>query len=194
MTTLSPKYQQTLTKQKAQCYKNKRVGEQVYKVIRKGIDPNATRYIDWLEKGVFEALNCGYLSDVLLEIYHPTARSTSNSGSASSSSAENTKRLCEMYAFSVVYGNSNIQLSLADTKESQLTKENTSQFQKKNIFKSSKQLLNAILRMTQSLAPLPTKHIISIRVRSCVHHIHPILLQYVTIDTDSNLVIIIIIH
>lgn len=127
---------------------------------------DARRYIEWLEKGVFDALHRCYLNVVLLEIY-TVADSGCVPHDATGHDDENhgqfkKDKLIEMYAFTVTYGESGAQLMMAN----KVNGNREEILQRQSIKKNTTDVLRSLLHLTKTLMPLPKKRIISARVSS----------------------------
>lgn len=126
---------------------------------------SAKRYVDWLEKGVFNALEHRYLSDVLLEIYAPqneTLCSDIKQGDVQTLGVKPKKgRLIEMYTFSVTYGDFGVKLLMVDKAD----KKNQESINRPTIKNSTIDVLRSLLFKTRALLPLPKNCVIAVRVR-----------------------------
>lgn len=127
-------------------------------------DEGPRRYIEWLEKGIFDALHHRYLHVILLEVYTVRAPSSALGGTIEQNGDERAQvkkdKLLEVYAFTVTYGESGAQLmisNMANGKEEEI-------LQKQSIKKNTTDVLRSLLHMTKTLLPLPKRRIISARV------------------------------
>lgn len=123
----------------------------------------ATTFVDWLEKGVFDALQKKYLHMAHLELFeydgpripsHPTCRVVLPSNGAG--------QLVETYTFTVTYGKKGPKLNLAqdlNTHHDILPIQSPDSFTEK-----TSTIIQNLIHMTNTLRPLPATCMISMKV------------------------------
>ena len=115
----------------------------------------ARHLIDWLERGVFDALQKDYLEVVLLEVYSDTSKNESGRNN------KKDRELLESFSFKVTYQNgiAGLQVSgatgtVSDTLPS-----------KDDIKRNTSAVLKSLVKLTYTMKPLPRDRIISMKVR-----------------------------
>lgn len=111
--------------------------------------------MDWLEKGIFDALQKKYLQTVLLEVFEELAvkRNKKKAGVR--------RKLLECYTFTVTYFDGQAQLALAGDENDSTT------ISKERIKQTTGEVLQSLVHIASSLDPLPSSKIISMKVCWC---------------------------
>lgn len=134
-----------------------KIGSARYRKLENPEDQEARLFINWLEKGIFHALQRKFLEIVLIEVH-----------SVDDKNHKKTKQLLECYSFSISYGKqgANFSLSARDATSKPLET-------KEQIKNTASQVLHSLVELTQTLRPLPHRHAISVKL-------------YYTADTPAN--------
>lgn len=125
------------------------------------------QFVDWLEEGVFDALQKKYLEVVMLEIYDNPSGRKGKSRSAEGPSADSllTPKLIECFTLSVSYGKDGATFDLAKgAANATQTDTSTPMEPKVAIRQSTADVIRTLIELTGSLAPLPSSRIISMKV------------------------------
>eukprot|EP00178_Gracilaria_changii_P005013 TRINITY_DN180_c1_g1_i4.p1 TRINITY_DN180_c1_g1~~TRINITY_DN180_c1_g1_i4.p1 ORF type:complete len:290 (-),score=42.09 TRINITY_DN180_c1_g1_i4:490-1359(-) len=134
----------------------------IYKISEHGAG-NVARYKKWLNDGVFDALAHKYLAVARIEIYKHAARTrgsgTRNVRNASAREVCCSANLLECYAFHVTYGAGHAQLQLSVKRDEQR--------QRVSVKDGCREMLSRLIQLTQALEPLPSAHVVSVKVRCC---------------------------
>eukprot|EP00917_Polyrhabdina_sp_WS-2016_P009865 GHVP01021660.1.p1 GENE.GHVP01021660.1~~GHVP01021660.1.p1 ORF type:complete len:465 (+),score=80.48 GHVP01021660.1:1084-2478(+) len=128
-------------------FEEKKMGEMSLKKIKRGVRKETDVFVDWIEKGCFDALSKGYLKTMTLEIY-----------------SEDEKTLLEIYEFNIKYNGAadkeNIELNLTSG-EKVITKV----VSEEEFRSTAVKMLRSICLLTQTLDPLPEKKYLSVKLR-----------------------------
>lgn len=167
----------------SQCFEPGKIGTTRYHklVVTK---PEVRHFVDWLEEGLFDALEKGYLDVVLLEVFARDPRK-SNSNSrrgAKKSHVLGRGELLECFSFIVTYGKDGAQLKLSGRGNNGAT--SCPSGSKDEIKKSTSLVLRSLVELTETLQPLPKNRILSLKVRAHLFFaITPILANRLDSDT-----------
>lgn len=138
-------------------------------------DKEVRQFVDWLELGVFDALQKKYLEVVLLEIYATTRPAEAHARQGATPLTQEgdsaiVKKLLECFSFSVAYGADGASFALANA-----TGGNGATSQpiesKAQIKQSTSEVLRLLVELTASLAPLPQHRVISLKVSAAEHRL-----------------------
>lgn len=153
----------------SQCFKISQMGSTRYHKLTHTDNPEVVHYVDCLEKGVFDALNQGYLDKVLLEVFSrkpgPRAQKGKNTHPNEFSPEDISSRigeLLECFSFTVGYGDDGPQVQVGwEGKEGSTSRPSGL---KQDIKDSSRNLLEELFKLTETLEPLPKETIVSMKV------------------------------
>lgn len=147
----------------SQCFELGKIGSTRFHklVVTK---PEVRHFVDWLEQGVFDALQKEYLDIVLLEVFarDPRKANAKNRRQAKKSQVPGRGELLECFSFTVTYGKDGAQLKLSGSGTNGAT--SCPSGSKEDIKKNTSLVLRSLVELTQTLEPLPKNRILSIKV------------------------------
>ncbi|OZJ03389.1 hypothetical protein BZG36_04002 [Bifiguratus adelaidae] len=145
-------------------YRNEEIEALPVKTLQRGYSQEADTLLDWMELGIFDALERKYLRAILLGIHLDP---------------ESPDRLSECYTFKVTYphddnaahiniehevmGGSNKKQSVLNTAKGS----STTPLNKEELAKVVRQLIRRLIIITQTLKPLPDNRYISMKLYYC---------------------------
>lgn len=115
------------------------------------------RFVDWLELGVFDALQHKYLEVVLLQVF---AGQVDNAKGGKEAGKQ--KELLECFSFNVSYGSDGAHFQLSGMEGVHAT--SRPQDSKDHIKMNTSDVLRTLVELTNSLRPLPPNRILSMKV------------------------------
>lgn len=127
------------------------MGPTKYRKLLNGTNEEVKLYTDWLEKGVFDALQKKYLEVVLLEIYD----------------GSDSTKLLECFSFGVSYTDEGASFSLGGGTGKGETSKPIDVEAKEEIKTSTSAVIRTLIELCAKLQPLPDNRIISMKV--CTH-------------------------
>lgn len=118
------------------------------------MDADVQTFVDWLERGVFDALKRKYLDVVVLEVYKTCQRNTSTIGIPSTE-----RELLECFSFKVTYNGENAHLSLSGRDATSAPTET-----RRQLGRDIAEVLRHLVSLTHTMRPLPKNHSVGIKV------------------------------
>lgn len=147
------------------CFELKRVRNIRYHRMKNVTLPEATAYVAWLEKGVFDALQRKYLHMAHLEIFaYRGTKQPSDPRSKIILATTGAGPLLETYTFTVSYGNKGPEFHLLPDSLAEQPAY-TSQTPD-SITEKTAGVIETLINMTSTLRPLPPKCLLSMKVSS----------------------------
>lgn len=151
---------------KTQYFAPGKIGDTKYRKIIQGEDKEVKLFVDWLEHGVFDALQKRYLEVVLLEIYEATPAGESRKLSKNCD-LDASRKLLECFSFSVSYSGDGASFALA----SEDARGDTSKpiEPKAQIKQNTSDVVRLLIELSSTLRPLPPNRVISVKVSLIAH-------------------------
>lgn len=138
---------------------------QYHKIV--GVEKEEVRlFVDWLEQGVFHALQHKYLEVVLLEVF------ASDKPKGSNKKKTGKKQLLECFSFKVSYDKNGAQFHVSGSGGTSRPLDS-----KEHIKRNTSEVLRSLVALTHSLRPLPPNRILSMKV--CLQNLSCILTHFI---------------
>lgn len=145
-----------------------KIGDTKYQKIVQRDDQEVKQFVDWLEHGVFDALQKKYLEVVILEIYEgPETRNSKNAFKDISESKLTSRKLLECFSFSISYSGDGANFALAAGNARGDT--SRSMEPKAQIKQNTSDVIRLLIELSSALRPLPPSRVISVKVSSALY-------------------------
>ncbi|CAG8472663.1 1663_t:CDS:10 [Paraglomus occultum] len=130
-------------------YENYQIGSLVLKNLKRDCNREANSLLDWLEKGIYDALHRHYLRSVVFGIFLDP---------------DEPDKFVESYTFAISYVNGTPSLKIQNDREVLMDARSAAGKGMEEVEKSTRQLLRGLILLTQSLKPLPNKRYLIIKL------------------------------
>lgn len=145
------------------CFRIRKIGAFKYhRLVTTTTCADARIFVDWLERGIFDALTRKYLQIVLLEVYDGT-----RGGADGEKGAPTSRELLECFSFNVSYNEQGAHVMVAEREAAASATAgatSTALDTKEQIKQNGETVVRTLVQMAQTLRPLPKKRVLGVRV------------------------------